>query len=85
MDSILSLLHSLSGPCSHPGSKNSASWCALFLTPLQTSCSGQRNPQEEGKEAESMVMARLEVEWGVLGLEKSNVSQISRSYGSQVL
>lgn len=57
----------------------------FFLTPLQSSCSGQHNPQEEGKEAESMVMARLGVEWGVLGLEQSNVSQISRSYGSQVL
>lgn len=60
MDSVLSLLHSLSGSCSHPGSRNSASW--LFPTPLQTPCSGQHNTREEGREAREL----WQPGWGML-------------------
>lgn len=49
LDSVSSLLRSLAEPCDHPGSMNSASWCALSNSSANTTFSGQRNPLEEGE------------------------------------
>lgn len=57
LDSVSSLLRSLTGSCSHPGSMNSASWCALSNPSANAMFRAQHNPPEEGKEAEGMVAA----------------------------
>lgn len=83
---LVAATFSLAGSCSRPGCMTSASWCAL-LTPLQTrSFRASTTPPEEGEEEEEEGGGGrghgggLVEQWGeMLGLEQSNVSQISRS------
>lgn len=72
--SVLSLLHSLSGPHRRPGSMNLANCCALsnssantMFGPAPTTCGGKRCWEHGGGQV-----------GGTLGLELSNVSQISQ-------